>query len=98
MTILEVGYGWIPEESSVDGLSFKRGWLVVVLPVERKKRHEVNEMVKQQSIPAIRNWLIERKNLRLSHAHGIQSLRVLYDEEKDSLVLNHFQSPGEIFQ
>jgi hypothetical protein len=97
-TILEVGYGWVPKESDDREFLFTRGWLVVVLPVAREQRHRLNELIRHDGLPAMKQCLIERQPLKMSNAHGIQSFRVAYDEQADTLLHQHYQSPGETFQ
>jgi hypothetical protein len=75
--------------------ALERDWFVEVRAVQRKLRHSVNELLKEQAFPAMREWLVQRRNL--SSRHGGQSLSAIFSERDESLRLEHFQSGGEVF-
>lgn len=87
--VLEVWYGHKP------GPSLERQWEIQVRPVPRNLRHAVNSLLKQQAFPAMRQWLLERKDL--SSSHGIQSLTAIFSEQDATLRLERFQTGGEAF-
>ncbi|MGC2112428.1 MAG: hypothetical protein WA655_23120 [Candidatus Korobacteraceae bacterium] len=70
-------------------------WSISVAPVARSSRHLVNELLKKEALPAMRNWLIERKNLH--SRFGGQSLSAVFDEHTETLRMEHYQTPGETF-
>jgi hypothetical protein len=96
--VLEVAYGWVPKDLPGSEPAFQRGWLIVVLPVPRELRHKVNELIKQQALPAIIKWLFEHRNLSSSSLHGTQAIKALYDRERETILLEYYQSQGETFQ
>jgi len=75
--------------------ALEREWSVQVRPVPRNLRHTVNELLKEQAFPAMREWLLHRRNL--SSEHGGQALTAIFSERDASLRLEHFQSGGEAF-
>jgi len=75
--------------------AFERDWSVRVNAVRRDLRHTVNELLKEQAFPAMREWLVQRGNL--SSTHGAQALTAIFSERDESLRLEHFQSGGEAF-
>jgi hypothetical protein len=97
-TVLECAYGWVPKDLPGSEPAFQRGWLIVVLPVPRELRHKVNELIKQQALPAIIKWLFEHRNLSSSILHGTQAIKALYDRERETILLEYYQSQGETFQ
>ena len=75
--------------------ALERDWSVQVKPVPRNLRHSVNELLRAQAFPAMRDWLLHR--MRLSSEHGGQALTAIFSEHEASLRLEHFQSGGEAF-
>ena len=94
--VLEVSFGFRSKKLPDNGVVFERAWQIVIRPVPRILRHAINQLLKKQAFPAVRRWLFERSNL--SSSHGVQTLTAIYDEGKEELRLEHFQSPGETFQ
>jgi hypothetical protein len=88
--VLSVHYSF-----NVFNSALERDWFVEVRAVQRKLRHAVNELLKEQAFPAMREWLVQRGNL--SGKHGGQSLSAIFSELDQSLRLEHFQSGGEVF-
>jgi hypothetical protein len=76
--------------------ALERDWSVQVRAVQRRLRHAVNGLLKEQAFPAMREWLVQRRNL--SSRHGGQSLSAIFSESDKSLRLEHFQSGGEAFR
>jgi hypothetical protein len=70
-------------------------WSISVAPVARAMRHQINGRLKEEALPAIRAWLIERENLY--GRFGGQSLSAIFDEKAETLKMVHFQTPGETF-
>jgi hypothetical protein len=52
--------------------AFERDWYVQVSAVPRNLRHTVNELLKEEAFPAMRELLVQRRNL--SSEHGGQAL------------------------
>ena len=75
--------------------AFERDWFVRVSAVPRNLRHTVNGLLKEAAFPAMRDWLVQRRNL--SSEHGGQSLTAIFSERDESLRLEHLQSGGEAF-
>jgi hypothetical protein len=75
--------------------AFERDWSVGVSAVPRNLRHTVNELLREEAFPAMREWLVQRRNL--SSEHGGQTLTAIFSERDESLRLEHFQSGGEAF-
>jgi hypothetical protein len=73
----------------------EQDWSVQVRPVPRNLRHSVNELLRAQAFPAMRDWLLHRRNL--SSEHGGQALTAIFSERDASLRMEHFQSGGEAF-
>jgi hypothetical protein len=73
--------------------ALEREWSVQVRPVPRNLRHSVNELLREQAFPAMREWLLHRRTL--SSEHGGQALTAIFSERDASLRLEHFQSGGE---
>jgi len=94
--VLEMSFAFQGKKLPDAGVTFERAWQMAVRPVPRVLRHAINHLLKQQALPAMRRWLLERSTL--SSSHGIQTLTAIYDERQQSLRLEHFQSPGETFQ
>jgi hypothetical protein len=88
--VLSVHYAF-----NVFNSALERDWSVKVRAVQRKLRHTVNELLKEEAFPAMREWLVQRRNL--SSKHGGQSLSAIFSERDESLRLEHFQSGGEAF-
>jgi hypothetical protein len=74
---------------------FNDQWSISVSPVSRAMRHQINLLLKEEALPAIRAWLIERKALR--GRFGGQTLTAIFDEKTETLKMEHFQTPGETF-
>jgi hypothetical protein len=75
--------------------ALERDWSVQVRPVPRNLRHSVNELLRAQAFPAMRDWLLHRR--KLSSEHGGQALTAIFSERDATLRLEHFQSGGEAF-
>ncbi len=70
-------------------------WSIRVAPVPRDLRHLVNGLLRNEALPAMRNWLMERKNLH--GRFGGQAFSAIFDERTESLTMEHYQTPGETF-
>jgi hypothetical protein len=73
----------------------ERDWSVRLSSVPHNLRQTVNCLLKEQALPAMRQWLLERKNL--SSSHDKQALTAFFSELDAALRLEHLQTAGESF-
>jgi hypothetical protein len=83
------------EERVRSAVGSEEEWSISVAPVPRDLRHLVNGLLMNEALPAMRNWLMERKNLH--GRFGGQACSAIFDEQTESLTMEHFQTPGETF-
>jgi hypothetical protein len=69
----------------------ERDWSVRVSPVPRNLRQTVNCLLKEQALPAMRQWLLERKNL--SSSYDKQALTAFFFELDATLRLEPPNQP-----
>ncbi len=57
-TVLSVSYGFTPQITTGSYIELC-DWCIMVRPVPRRLRHNVNRLLKTKALPAIRIWLLE---------------------------------------
>jgi hypothetical protein len=80
--VLTVGYSGSERQR---GPGASPEWKIAVRPVQRSMRHDVNRLIVEQAIPAMRKWLTDRKNL--CSRYGGQHISAVFDESTRSLML-----------
>jgi hypothetical protein len=55
-------------------------WMLNIFPVPRMHRHRVQQYIIDQALPEVREWLRKRGEMQQP---GEESLKFLFDEEKD---------------
>jgi hypothetical protein len=68
------------------GIPLLDEWRVDVFPVPRTHRHVIQQHILSRALPDISDWLRQRDELEQP---GEESLKFIYDEEKDELTSEH---------
>jgi hypothetical protein len=63
-------------------------WEILVQPVPRIKRHNIRTYIGETALAAIKNWLMERAELK---ARGSTVLAFFFDEEKDEITMHQIE-------